>query len=55
LFDMSGKMLQSHTIDAVGEGSMTIETKNLAAGTYIYSLIIDGKEAISKKMLVAAE
>jgi trimeric autotransporter adhesin len=55
LFDVSGKRLQTHSIDATGEGSLLLDTKNLAAGVYIYTLQVDGKETVSQKMVVAAE
>jgi hypothetical protein len=55
LFDVSGKRLQTHSIDATGEGSLGLDTKNLAAGVYIYTLQVDGKETVSQKMVVAAE
>lgn len=53
VFDMTGKCVHKHPIQAYGEGSMTIDTGSLTKGMYIYTLSINGQEAISKKMLIS--
>ena len=50
LFNMQGALIKSLAADAVG--SLTIEAAELAPGMYIYSLIADGKEVDSKRMIV---
>jgi trimeric autotransporter adhesin len=55
LFDLVGKRLQSHAIQNTGEGSINLEIGGLSDGMYVYALIINGQEAISKKMLIVKE
>ena len=50
IFNMQGALIKSLPADAVG--SLTIEASELAPGMYIYSLIADGKEVDSKRMIV---
>ena len=46
----NGVEIKSFTPTQKGNGQITIEAGALAAGTYYYSLIIDGKNADTKKM-----
>ena len=50
LFNMQGTLIKSLAANAAG--SLTIEAAELAPGMYIYSLIADGKEVDSKRMIV---
>lgn len=50
--DMNGKVLKMQKIEKTGFGTMTIEAGNLAAGTYTYSLVLDGKVFDSKRMVL---
>ncbi|MDR2056721.1 MAG: tail fiber domain-containing protein [Dysgonamonadaceae bacterium] len=51
IFDMQGKMLKK--LDALtGENTLTIRGSELQAGMYLYSLIADGKEVDTKKMIL---
>jgi len=50
IFNMQGALIKSLPANAVG--SLTIEASELAPGMYIYSLIADGKEVDSKRMIV---
>ena len=50
IFNMQGALIKSLPADAVG--SLTIEASELTPGMYIYSLIADGKEVDSKRMIV---
>ena len=50
IFNMQGALIKSLPAGAVG--SLTIEASELAPGMYIYSLIADGKEVDSKRMIV---
>jgi trimeric autotransporter adhesin len=54
IFDLTGKQLQSHTLKGIGEGSILIDTKGLSQGMYVYALVVNGQEIISKKMIVEA-
>lgn len=52
IFDMQGNMLRSIPVSDRGNVSVTIEGGDLNAGMYIYSLIADGKEIASKRMIL---
>ncbi len=52
-YDMNGKEIKSITINTRGEeASVTINAGELTAGMYMYSLIADGKEIDTKKMII---
>jgi trimeric autotransporter adhesin len=55
IFDLTGKRLQMHPLQTTGKGSINIQTSDLVKGMYIYTLTINGQEALSKKMLVLGE
>lgn len=48
----SGREMQRITIAERGTGSVTVSARNLSAGSYVYSLIADGRRADSGNMLV---
>jgi len=50
IFNMQGALIKSLPAGVVG--SLAIEASELAPGMYIYSLIADGKEVDSKRMIV---
>lgn len=52
VFDLQGKQVDCLPITDMGTGSVTLEGGRLAAGMYIYSLLADGKELASKKMIL---
>lgn len=52
IFDMQGTLKKQMQITGRGEGSVTINASELPAGMYIYSLIVDGKEIDSKRMIL---
>ena len=52
IFDMSGKMLKQVPVDASMQ-SITIEGYELQAGMYIYSLVVNGKEIDTKRMILS--
>lgn len=52
IFDMSGKMLKQLPVTPAMQ-SVTINGYELAAGMYIYSLVIGGKEIESKRMILS--
>ena len=51
VFDMQGKMLKQIPIDASMQ-SVTINGYELQAGMYIYSLVVNGKEIDTKRMII---
>ena len=52
IFDMQGNMLRTIPVNDRGNVNVTIEGGELGAGMYIYSLIADGKEVASKRMIL---
>ena len=50
--DLSGRQVGQYPVEHSGEGTLQLELSQLAAGTYIYSLSVDGKVVDSKKMVV---
>lgn len=51
VFDLTGKMLLQYNLAKAGN-QINISGSTLAAGVYIYSLIVNGNEMISKKMVL---
>ena len=52
IYDLQGKQVMQLPVTEPGAGSVTLHGGNLQAGMYIYSLIADGKELASKKMIL---
>jgi hypothetical protein len=52
VFDLKGTLLETYYIDNNREKSIVIEGKEFKAGMYLYSLVIDGVEIDSKKMIL---
>lgn len=52
VFSLNGNLLLTKPIIATGNGSVTINGKELNAGMYIYTLAIDGVEVDSKRMIL---
>ncbi|MBR6066899.1 MAG: tail fiber domain-containing protein [Bacteroidales bacterium] len=52
IFDMQGTLKKQMQITGKGNGSLTINASELPAGMYIYSLIVDGNEIDSKRMIL---
>lgn len=51
IFDMQGKMLKNLPISS-GTESVTVNAYELGAGMYLYSLIVNGKEIDTKRMII---
>lgn len=49
--NLRGQVIQTRTLN-VGKGQVTLHQKDLADGTYAYSLIIDGKVIDTKQMIL---
>lgn len=52
VYNMQGVQLKSFPINERGNTSVTIEGNTLEAGMYLYTLIADGKEVDTKKMIL---
>ena len=52
IFDMNGKLLKTYPVKEQGKGQITINGKELSAGLYHYSLVVDGQEIDTKKMII---
>jgi hypothetical protein len=52
LFDMAGNLIKTYDKLAVGEGKITVDGGELNAGMFMYSLIIDGVELDTKRMIL---
>lgn len=52
IFDMQGKLVKTMAVTNFGNASLTINANELSAGMFMYSLIADGKEVDSKRMIL---
>ncbi len=52
VYNMNGMQLSAHDIDTWGEGEIVINAGELVAGMYLYSLIADGREVATKRMIL---
>ncbi|MCI4667226.1 MAG: tail fiber domain-containing protein [Bacteroidia bacterium] len=50
VFDMQGKQVRNYNLD--GNGKLIINSGELEAGMYLYSLIINGQEVSTKRMIL---
>ena len=53
IYDMSGKQVKSIPVDERGETDITVYASDLSAGMYIYTLVVDGKVEVTRKMIVS--
>ena len=52
IYDMQGQQIKKKQINGQEYVYLTIQGSELAAGMYMYTLIIDGKEIDTKKMIL---
>jgi hypothetical protein len=52
IFDMTGKMLRQIPVDSSMQ-SVTINGNELAPGIYLYSLVVNGQEIDTKRMILS--
>ena len=52
VFNLSGEMLQNYTLKQYGHGTVTVSGGTLAAGMYVYSLVVDGQIVDTKQMIL---
>ena len=52
IYDMSGKQVQSLPVSERGETDITVYARDLTPGMYIYTLVVDGKVKVTRRMVV---
>ena len=52
IYDMSGKQVQCIPVTERGETNITVYASDFIAGMYIYTLVVDGKVAVTRRMIV---
>lgn len=52
IYDMSGKQVQSLPVTERGETDITVYARDLTAGMYIYTLVVEGKVEVTRRMIV---
>ena len=52
LYDMNGTQIRSIKVNSTGQGNIVIDAKQLKAGLYLYSLIVDGNLVDTKRMVL---
>ena len=52
VYNMLGEQLSKYDISAFGDGNVTINANELYAGTFLYSLVVDGKLIDTKQMII---
>jgi len=52
IFDMNGQLIHSEVITRTGTGEIQLKAGTTAAGTYSYSLVIDGQVLDTKRMVI---
>jgi hypothetical protein len=53
IYAANGQRISAYAISGKGTGFMTISTRSMAAGTYIYHLVVNNKSVDSKKLILA--
>jgi len=53
VFDMNGQLIHSEVITRTGMGEIQLKAGTVAAGTYSYSLIVNGNVVDTKRMVIA--
>ena len=52
IYDMSGKQVQNIPVTERSETNISVFASDLAAGMYIYTLVVDGKVSVTRRMIV---
>ena len=50
--DMGGRSIQTMALNGRGSGQIVVAAGTLGSGTYVYSLIVDGRNVASKQMIL---
>jgi hypothetical protein len=53
VYDITGKALRTYPVDGNGRGTITMHAENMPAGMYLYSLVVNGVKADTKRMMIA--
>lgn len=53
IYDLSGKQIQNVMVTERGETNITVYASDLNAGMYIYTLVVDGKVVVTRRMMVS--
>lgn len=53
VFNLQGNLLMTKKISGTGNGCVTINGSELNSGMYVYSLLIDGQEVDTKRMILS--
>ena len=53
IYDLSGKQVKSIPVNERGKTDITVYASDLAAGIYIYSLVVDGQVKVTRRMMVS--
>lgn len=53
IYDINGKQVQSLPVSERGETNITVYAADLSAGMYIYTLVVDSKVAVTRRMIVS--
>ena len=53
IYDMSGKQVKAIPVSERGETNITVYASDLTAGMYIYTLVVDGKVKVTRRMIVS--
>lgn len=52
IYDLQGRQIKSYQIDERGNSSLSVQAGDFQAGMYLYSLIADGEEIGTKKLIL---
>jgi hypothetical protein len=52
IYDLNGKQIDKYVLHEKGEHNIRIQKNKLNAGIYYYTLVVDGKEIATKKMIL---
>ena len=52
IYDLSGKQVKNVQVNERGETNITVYAGELGAGMYIYTLVVDGKVVVTRRMIV---
>ncbi|SKC23892.1 tail fiber domain-containing protein [Alkalitalea saponilacus] len=52
IYDLNGNQVNRMTVKGTGNVKVTVPASDLKSGMYLYSLIVDGKEIDTKRMIV---
>lgn len=53
IYDLSGKQVKNVQVNERGETNITVYAGELGAGMYIYTLVVDGKVSVTRRMIVS--